>query len=88
MKVYVKVYASLVESISAAVLAQHPQGVRSGSRLEIELPEGSRLDDLVNHLTLPKELVKLTFVNARAEGLEYGLKPGDEVGIFPPIAGG
>jgi molybdopterin converting factor small subunit len=89
MKVYVKLYATLAKRVSEAVSShQHPQAVRAGARLEIELAEGSTLEDLVNLLGLPRELVKVIFVNGRAQQLEYRLEPGDEVGIFPPIAGG
>jgi molybdopterin converting factor small subunit len=88
MKVHVRLYATLVESVSRQFLAQYPQGIRAGSRLEVELPEGSTLADLMTHLALPIEQVKVSFVNARHQGLNYRLEPGDEVGIFPPIGGG
>ncbi len=88
MKVYVKLFATLARSVSGAVLASHPQGIRAGSPLEVELPVGSTLADLVSYLALPREEVKITFVNRRAQALDYRLIPGDEVGIFPPIGGG
>jgi molybdopterin converting factor small subunit len=86
--VYVKLYATLTRSVSGPILAQHPQGLRAGSRLEVELPEGSTLTDLVDYLALPKEEIKVSFVNAKAQDMDYRLEPGDEVGIFPPIGGG
>ena len=70
------------------MLAESAEGMRAGSRLEVELPEGSTLTDLVTYLALPKEQVKVLFVNAKAQELNYRLEPGDEVGIFPPIGGG
>lgn len=88
MKVYVKLYATLTRSVSEAILAQYSQGIAAGSRLEVDLPEDSTLDDLVTHLDLPKEQVKVSFVNGKAQELDYRLEPGDEVGIFPPIGGG
>jgi molybdopterin converting factor small subunit len=88
MIVYVKLYATLASNVSDAVQAQHPERIRAGSRLEVELPEGSTLDDLVSHLALPRDQVKVTFVNARAQDLDYRLQLGDEVGIFPPVGGG
>jgi molybdopterin synthase sulfur carrier subunit len=88
MKVYVRLYATLVESVSRQFLTQYPQGIRAGSRLEVELPKGSTLADLMTHLALPIEQVKVSFVNARQQNLDYHLEPGDEVGIFPPIGGG
>jgi molybdopterin converting factor small subunit len=88
MKIYVKLYATLASSVSDHIRTQHPQKIRAGSRLELDLPEDSTLVDLVTHLALPKEQVKVTFVNAKARDLDYHLQPGDEVGIFPPVGGG
>ncbi len=88
MKVYAKLYAALVSSVPQAVQARYPQGIRAGSPLEVELPEGSTLADLVTHLALPGEEVKITFVNGRTQKLDYRLTAGDQVGIFPPVGGG
>jgi molybdopterin converting factor small subunit len=79
MKVYVRLYAFLAERVS---------GVRSGTRMEIILPEGSTVGTLVDQLALPKDIVKLAYVNGLMQKLDYRLQPEDEVGIFPPIAGG
>jgi len=88
VKITVKVFATLTQYLTQEFLAQYPQGIRSGAPLEVDLSEGSTLDDLVDRLGLPKDLVKVTFVNARAEEPDYRLKSEDVVGIFPPIAGG
>jgi molybdopterin synthase sulfur carrier subunit len=88
MLVYVKLFANLIKSVSGPFLEQNRQPLRTGARLEVELPAGSSLAELVDYLGLPPELVKLTFVNARARDLDYRLESGDEVGIFPPIGGG
>ncbi len=88
MKIQVKLFATLARSASGPILAQHPQGVRPGLPLDVELPESSTLADLVAHMGLPREELKLTFVNGRARELDYHLDPGDEVGIFPPVGGG
>jgi len=88
MKVYAKVFATLVQHLSGTVLNAYPEGVRAGFLLEVELPEGSTVADLVAYLGLPKEEVRITFVNGKAQELGYCLSPGDQVGIFPPIGGG
>jgi molybdopterin converting factor small subunit len=79
MQVNVKLFATLCRYFSNAV---------PGIPFEIEVPEGSTLAHLVNQLKLPHEEVKVFFVNGRARPLEWPLRPGDEVGIFPLIAGG
>lgn len=88
MQVSVKLYATLVRHISPSILADHPQGVRAGTPLAVELPAGSTLADLVVYLGLPDGEVRMVFVNGRARALDYGLVAGDEVGIFPPVGGG
>ena len=79
MRVTVRLYAFLAERVP---------GARSGSRLELELPEGSTLSDLVARLAVPREQARITVVNGRMQELDHRLQPGDEVGIFPPVAGG
>ena len=54
----------------------------------MELPEGSTLADLVNRLKLPCEEVKIFFVKGRSRPVDWPLEPGDEIGIFPLVAGG
>ena len=80
MKVRVRLYAFLAEL--------HSDTARAGSPLDLDLPENSTVASLVDCLDLPKDQVKLTVVNGRLRDLDHRLQPDDEVGIFPPIAGG
>ena len=79
MHVQVKVFATLVRCVP---------GVKSGVPFDVELPEGAFLGDLVKRLNLPDNEVKIVFVNGRTQCLDFRLRPGDEVGIFPPVGGG
>ena len=88
MKVQVKLFATLARSVPGPILAHYPKGIRPGAPLEVELPEGSTLADLVAQMGLPGEELKLTFVNGRSRELDYPLEPGDEIGFFPPVGGG
>jgi sulfur carrier protein ThiS len=56
--------------------------------MEIELPDKSTLADLVAHLGLPPEKVRVIFCNGRVRPRDHVLADGDEVGIFPPVGGG
>ncbi|MEJ5201069.1 MAG: MoaD/ThiS family protein [Anaerolineales bacterium] len=80
MKVRVKLFASL-GSFS-------PQGGLPGTPFELELPLGATLHDLMQHLQLPVEQIKVCFVNSRIQPPNYILNEGDNVGIFPPVGGG
>ena len=79
MRVRVKLFASL---------CRHFNGATPGIPFDIEVPDGSTLTDLMDRLKLPRQEVKLFFVNGRARSLDWLLGPGDDVGIFPLIAGG
>ncbi len=79
MKIDVRLYATLARFA--------PSG-SSGRTFEVELSEGSTLGDLIHFLQLPIDEVKLHFVNAVHQELDFPLQNGDEVGIFPPIGGG
>ena len=77
--VYVKLFATL----------RHLRpGLGIGEAFPVELPEGATVGDLVRELELPKDQVKLVFVNGLIRELDHVLADGDEVGIFPPVGGG
>jgi len=79
MQVRVKLYATLSRYLSNKA---------PGIPVEIEVPKGTTVGELVNVLKLPLEEVKLFFVKGRARPIDWPLEPGDEVGIFPLIGGG
>lgn len=53
----------------------------------VELPEDATVDDAVNYLNLP-HMALLKIVNGEHRPANYPLKDGDELALFPPIAGG
>ncbi len=79
MRIHVKLFATLGRRIA---------GEAAGKFFPVEVPEGSTIADLIHQLDLPREEVKVTFVNARTRPLDWPLQSEDEVGIFPPIGGG
>ena len=79
MRVCVKLFASLSRYFSDAA---------AGIPFEMQVPEGATGVDLVDRLKLPHEEVKVFFVNGRARSMDWPLEAGDDVGIFPLIAGG
>jgi molybdopterin synthase sulfur carrier subunit len=79
MQVQVKLYATLV---------RYSHGKHAGEPVELELPVGASLADLYRALNIPDGEVRQAFVNGLVQAENFRLKPGDEVGIFPPIGGG
>jgi molybdopterin synthase sulfur carrier subunit len=71
-----------------ATLGRYALNGVAGAPFEMEFSEGATLDDMVDRLNLPRDEVKVFFVNGRARPKDWILKPGDEVGIFPLVAGG
>ena len=79
MKVWVRLYASL---------RRFKPELAHGEATEIELEDGATLRTLLDTLGIPATEAKQSFVNGVIQRGEPALKEGDEVGIFPPIAGG
>lgn len=79
MLVHVKLFATL---------QRYWPDVPAGHPVPVELPEGSTVADLIRHLQVRENEIKVTFVNGRARAELYRLKAGDEIGIFPPVGGG
>lgn len=79
MQIRVKLFATLTRRVAHA---------NSGTSLPINIAEDATIADLIKKLQLPPQEVKVVFVNGRARPHDWQLRPGDEVGIFPPIGGG
>ena len=79
MRVTVKLFATLVRFKS---------GIRSGTPFEMDLPEGTVVQDLIEQLKIPAEETRVIFINNIIEDMGTKLEEGDVVGIFPPVGGG
>jgi molybdopterin converting factor small subunit len=55
---------------------------------EVELPDNATLEVAIKLLKLPEKISLLRIVNGEHRNLKYPLKEGDEIALFPPIAGG
>jgi sulfur carrier protein ThiS len=79
MQLHVKLFASMVRHVPAA---------QPGIPFDAEVPDGLTVEALLKRLGLPREEVRVVFINGRARPMEWVLQPNDEVGIFPAIGGG
>ena len=79
MKVEVRLFATLQPYL--------PAGAR-GDSISLDLPAGATVRDVVESLRIPADIACLTVVNGREAALEQVLSPGDELAMFPPLAGG
>lgn len=69
-------------------LGKYSAGAGIGEAMALPISENTRLSDLLAQLDVPQEKVNLTFVNHQQQGDNYQLRDGDQVGIFPLVAGG
>ena len=68
-------------------------GLRAGGPggkgvLTLEVPEGVTIAGLFPRIGVDPAAVRRVFVNGIIRDESYLLQPGDELGVFPPIAGG
>jgi sulfur carrier protein ThiS len=84
MQVALKLYASLSDHL--------PPQARSTNRLELDVPSGTTVDAVIDAQQLPRRSCHLVLVNGvyvpPAERATRALSAGDELAIWPPIAGG
>lgn len=71
-----------------ATLRRYQPPVRLGQAHLVSLPQGATVEQLIAKLGIPADTVKTVFVQGKIVEDGYILSDGDEVGIFPPIAGG
>ncbi len=79
MKVEVILYATLS--------VYHPQG-EGIAKFTVELPEGSKVSDLLKYLDLKRNEAKQVFIRHKSRPDDFLLRDGDRVAVFPPVAGG
>jgi molybdopterin converting factor small subunit len=71
-----------------ATLRKYKPELGHGEAAPLELRDGATLRDLLAAIGIPAAETKQCFVNAVGQELDFILHDGDEVGVFPPIAGG
>lgn len=71
-----------------ATLRRYYPDLGIGEGIEVELPDGATVGQLVRHLGLPNDHVRVVFINGIARDESHPLADGDEVGMFPPVGGG
>ena len=71
-----------------ATLRRHYPHLGIGEPMAVELPKGTTVAGMIDHLRLPADEVKVVFVNNLIQKEEHRLADGDRVGVFPPVGGG
>ncbi|ANQ86096.1 hypothetical protein dqs_3068 [Azoarcus olearius] len=83
MKIAFKLFASLADYLPAE---------RKGNRVDLEVSSGTTVGELVRRFQVPERSAHLVLVNGvfvpPAERDRRTLADGDELAVWPPIAGG
>jgi sulfur carrier protein ThiS len=79
VKVEVRLFATLVVFL--------PPVSREGV-VTLDVPAGSTVRDVMQHLGIPADLERVSLVNGGDAAPEHALTQGDVVTVFPPLAGG
>ncbi|MGI9952140.1 MoaD/ThiS family protein [Moorellaceae bacterium AZ2] len=79
LRITVRLYATLSK--------YSPKGPEA-RQFTLEVEPGTTLRDLYEILRIPAGEIKQAFVNGRRVEPGYILQDHDEIGVFPPIAGG
>jgi molybdopterin converting factor small subunit len=77
MKVKVKCFATLAEADTCDYK----------DSIEYEISEGDTVDNLVDHLDLAREDIKIVFRNYKVVDFNTPLAEGDQLGFAPAVAG-
>jgi len=78
-EIEVRVYATLQKYVPG-------QNLKTGNKIKIE--ENTSIESLLKNLGVPLEETKIIIVNGVHAEVDFILKDGDRVAIFPPVAGG
>jgi molybdopterin converting factor small subunit len=87
MRVYVRVFATLVEKVKPLFAELYPD-FQAGSTLELDMPGESPVTELLDRLRIGPGEATVVFINGRKRDFQHRLADGDHVGIFPPLGGG
>lgn len=74
-------------ALFAYLSGYQPDGQGGRHPRAMELPDGTKVGDVIAILRLPDE-PRVVFVNGRHAADDQELHGGDRLAIFPPVAGG
>jgi molybdopterin converting factor small subunit len=79
MEVKVKLFATLRDFL--------PEN-SDGKSCQMEIDASTTIEQIITQLKIPEEIPKIILVNGRNGSVDQTLNEGDELSIFPPVAGG
>ncbi len=71
-----------------ATLRRYRPELKVGEALSIQVPEGTSVGQVIAAVGIPPETVRKVFSRGRSVEEDHVLVNGDDVALFPPVAGG
>ncbi len=71
-----------------ATLRPYLPPLTEGNLLEVELPAGATAGDVARALGIPEGFAGVAFSGGEKREMHDALQPGEELDLFPPLAGG
>lgn len=76
-------------NIEVKIFATLQKYIKSKDKIiKMEVKKGTKVEDVIQELGLPKELVKIAIINNQKVPLTEEVSSGDKLSLFPLIAGG
>ncbi len=71
-----------------ATLRAYASQQKLGEPQIVQLPDGATVKQLIAALGIPDNIVRKVFSQGRAVEEDHVLRDGEDIGMFPPVAGG
>ncbi|MBN1430943.1 MAG: MoaD/ThiS family protein [Anaerolineae bacterium] len=71
-----------------ATLRRYVPELGVGETIKMDVESGTTLVEILDHLNLPREEVKIVMRNGRQADLDDAVQEGDRIAFVPAIAGG
>jgi molybdopterin converting factor small subunit len=78
----------VVRVVLSAGLREYARNCEPDEELRLECPAQATVADMVRHLDIPLEAVKIVMINGRGTKMTARLADDDRVALFPALAGG
>ncbi len=77
-----------MNNVHVQLFADLRQFVGGAQSVDIEITAGNTIAGVIDRLRIPRDKVKIVFLNARSSTLSQPLQSGDRLSLFSAVGGG
>jgi len=74
--------------VTVTVFGELRRYLPDGDTVQVEVPEGATVADVLAHVGIPADQVWMSAVNDTVVKPDHRLSPGDHLEVFHPVGGG